>query len=190
MPNNVKDEQLLNDIRIVQVIPCLANPDKIRFTADFKKDISEVFPYVNAVLNGAIYNHAGKTLTLRRDGRLITLHSKSISASKINDVRDAHATIDWLIALLNECHHKRFTINPCFERRDRLNVIDVVRLLPGTNCKKCCQPTCLSFAAMLAAEKESIAACRDIFLAEYGDKRTELLALLRAGGYAVPDVFH
>ncbi|TKJ40013.1 Fe-S cluster protein [candidate division LCP-89 bacterium B3_LCP] len=183
------DQPLLQNIEITQVIPCLADPKKIRFTADFQQDVSDVFPYLNTVVKSAIYNHAGRTLTIRKDGRLITLHSKHVSAAKINGLEDAQETVNWLVKLINDCHLKQSTINPNYDRRDRLTVLDIVRLLPGTNCKKCGQQTCLSFAALLASENASIAACRDIFMPDFRDTRSEILALLRASGYVVPDTF-
>ncbi len=176
-------------LTIIKVIPCLADPNKIRFSAEFDRDVSEIFPYLNTVLQGAIYNHSGRTLTIRKEGRLITLYPATVSAAKIDDVHDAHEVISWLIKLINECHLKRATIKPSFERRDCLQVIDIVRLLPGTNCKKCDQPTCLAFAALIAAEKVSVMGCGEILLAENQEKRKELFALLRAGGYSIPEAF-
>lgn len=176
-------------LEIVRVIPCLADPSKIRFTAQFDSDVSTIFPFLNTIIPGAIYNHRGKTLTIRKDGRLITLHPDHVSAAKIDDVLDAKEVVSWLIHLINECDSKRSTIKPTYDRRDQLRVIDVVKLLPGTNCKACEFPTCLAFAAQVAAEKASIMVCSELFLADYKDKRAELLNLLRAGGYAVPDGF-
>ena len=184
------DQPYVHHLEIVRVIPCLADPDKIRFTAEIERDVSDVFPYLNAVLTGAIYNHPAKTMTLRKNGRLITIHPRQVVAAKINDIEDAHLVINWIVKLLNECDRKRTTISPNFERRERLNIIDIVKLLPGTNCKKCRKPTCLSFAALLAEEKASIMACSEIFMADFRLKRDELFALLRAGGYSVPDAFH
>ena len=189
MPRSDSGEPFVKLLEILRVIPCLANPDKIRFSAQFDREVSDLFPYLNTILQGAIYNHAGKTLTIRKEGRLITLHSRTVSAAKINDIKDAREIIGWLVKLLNECHRKRSTIQPNFERRERLNVIDIVRLLPGTNCKKCEQQTCLSFAALLAAEKASILGCAEILMAEHKPKKDELFNLLRAGGYPVPEAF-
>lgn len=179
------DERLVRSFRIVRVLPCLANPRKIRFTAELEGEISGVFPYMNSVLDGAIYNHHGKTLTLRKDGRLITLHPTRVVAAKIEDLEDAHDVITWIVNLINECHAKRATLNPNYERRNRLTVIDIVRLLPGTNCKKCGQLTCLAFAALLSEEKISLEACADIYLTQFRGQREGLTALLQAGGYAV-----
>ncbi len=177
-------------LKIVRVLPCLADPDKIRFTAEFDGDVSELFPYLNTVLRGAVYNHTGKTLTIRKEGRLITLHPRSVSAGKIKDVADARVIIGWIIRLLKEIQAKKDTIKPTYERHERLQVIDIVKLLPGDNCRKCGEQTCLSFAAALAMERVSVMSCSELFLAEYREKRIELFSLLRAGGYIVPDAFN
>jgi acetyl-CoA decarbonylase/synthase, CODH/ACS complex subunit gamma len=42
-----------------------------------------------------------------------------------------------------------------------LTGLQIFKLLPNTNCKKCGQPTCLAFAMKLAAGKESLARCPD-----------------------------
>lgn len=64
----------IEKIEIAHILPCIADTTKIRFIAYFGKNVSEVLPYLNRMIKGAIYNHAGQTLTIRKDGRLITLH--------------------------------------------------------------------------------------------------------------------
>jgi len=181
------DSRFVRRLEIVRVVPCLADPSKIRFTSEFDRDVSEIFPYLNAVIPGAVYHHAGKTLTLRRDGRLITLHPRKLAAAKVRDLDDARALADWILERINECDRRRLEIDPDFRRRDRLTVLDVVKLLPGTHCRRCGLATCLAFAAALSEERASVLACADLFLEAHREKRRELLALLQAGGYAVPD---
>ena len=42
-----------------------------------------------------------------------------------------------------------------------LTGLQIFKLLPNTNCKKCGYPTCLTFAMKLAAGKESLEKCPD-----------------------------
>jgi len=42
-----------------------------------------------------------------------------------------------------------------------LTGLQIFKLLPNTNCKKCGCPTCLAFAMKLAAGKESLDKCPD-----------------------------
>src|SRR3989338_4754549 len=43
-----------------------------------------------------------------------------------------------------------------------LSGLDIYKLLPKTNCKKCGSPTCLAFAMKLAMKKATLAECPDI----------------------------
>ncbi len=43
-----------------------------------------------------------------------------------------------------------------------LTGLDIFKLLPKTNCKKCGQPTCLAFAMQLAQKKVNLSQCPDI----------------------------
>jgi ArsR family metal-binding transcriptional regulator len=111
-----------------------------------------------------------------------------MEAAKVAGLDDAQALVAWIVGLINDCHQRKLTLNPDFNRHDRLTVLDVVKLLPGTNCRRCGLRTCLAFAAALADEKISVLACSDLFLAEFSDKREELIALLQTSGYPVPQV--
>ena len=179
----------LHEIKITEIMPCLADPEKIRFIAYFEKDVSEVFPYLNSILKGAIYNHNGRTLTLKKEGRLISLHPNKIAAAKIINEKDAREVIEWLREKINYCYEHRDSIEPNLERRQRLTALDIFKLLPGTNCKRCGELTCLAFAVHLSGEEVSIMKCTELFSAKYYEKRTELLHVLKASGYDVPSVF-
>jgi len=180
---------LIQKIKITEIMPCLADPEKIRFIAYFDTDVSAVLPYLNAVLKGAIYNHCGKTLTLRKEGRLISLHPNRITAGKVLDEKDAAEIIEWIQDRINECWSNRAEIAPNFDRRSKLGALDIFKLLPGTNCRKCGELTCLAFAVRLSGENVGVMECRELFLGANTEKRMELLSLLKASGYEVPSLF-
>jgi ArsR family metal-binding transcriptional regulator len=183
------NQPFLPVIRIVEIMPCLADPERIRFIAQVDQDISSVFPYLNAVMKGAIYNHKGRTLTLKKEGRLISLHPYKIAAGKIIDQKDALEVIEWLKEKINYCQDHRESLEPNFERRQKLGALDIFKLLPRTNCRRCGEMTCLAFAVFLADEQVSIMKCAEIFSSQYLEKRDELLRLLTVSGYTVPGVF-
>ena len=43
-----------------------------------------------------------------------------------------------------------------------LTGLDIFKLLPKTNCKKCGMPTCLAFAMALAQKRAKLEACPDV----------------------------
>jgi ArsR family metal-binding transcriptional regulator len=95
---------LLNSYKISRILPCLADPEKIRVIAEVSGEIYETFPYLNAILKGCIYNHPALTLTIKKDGKLFTLHAHHISLAKIEDEKEAEEILIWLKNLINETY--------------------------------------------------------------------------------------
>src|SRR3989339_403256 len=165
----------LNKIRIIQVLPCIAMPNRIRFTAELDRDISEIMPYLNTVIEGAIYSHEGHNISLKKEDRMIGIQATQISAGKAIDLKDANDLLNWLKDIINETYEKRDSIKPSYERRKKLTALDVYKLLPATNCKKCGELTCMAFAVKLAAEERSVLVCSELFSGNYNEKRDVLL---------------
>lgn len=179
----------LSEIRITSVLPCIAKPGTIRFIAELDRDISEVMPYLNAVLDGAIYNHNGHNITLKKDDRLIGIHGRQFSAGKVIDLKDAGDIITWFRDLVNDTYDKKDSIKPNYERRMRMTVLDILKLMPLTNCKKCGEMTCTAFAVKIAAEDKNIYSCADLFSGKFNDKKNLIIDLLKSCGYSVPSMF-
>jgi len=67
----------LRGFKIRQVLPCIANPEWIRVKVDLTDDISEVLPYLNATIKGAVYNPGGPSLTFCIVVKIVTLISRA-----------------------------------------------------------------------------------------------------------------
>jgi ArsR family metal-binding transcriptional regulator len=57
--------------------------------------------------------------------------------------------VEWLKSEINEAWDKRAEITPCQTGKKKPVLMEILKLLPKTNCKKCGQPTCMVFAAQL-----------------------------------------
>ena len=177
---------LLHSCKITRILPCIADPEKIRVIAEVSDEIHEVFPYLNAVIKGCIYNHPALTLTIRNEEKLITLHAKHVTMTLIEDEKEAEEILDWLIDLINQTYQNRNQIEPNYSEGDQLKPSDIQKLLPGTNCKKCGFRSCLTFAFKLVDQKIEIEKCPPLFLEEYNEKRKVLPEMLQAAGYHIP----
>jgi DNA phosphorothioation-dependent restriction protein DptG len=176
---------LLHSYQITRILPCLADPEKIRVIAEISDEIHEVFPYLNATLKGCIYNHPALTLTIKKDGKLFTLHAHHITLAKIEDEKEAEEILKWLKDLINKTYEKRDQIEPNYSKGEELRALDIFKLLPGTSCKRCGELTCLAFAVKLVGQEIEVANCTPLFSEEYQEKRKVLLELLHAAGYNV-----
>ena len=177
---------LLQSYKITRILPCLADPEKIRVIAEVSGEIHEAFPYLNAVLKGCIYNHPALTLTIKKDGKLFTLHAHHITLAKIEDEKEAEEILIWLKGLINETYEKREQIEPNYSMAAELKALDIYRLLPGTSCKKCGELTCLAFAVKLVGRDTEITRCDPLFSEKYQEKRKVLIELLQAAGHEIP----
>jgi ArsR family metal-binding transcriptional regulator len=179
----------VDSLEITTVLPCLADPRKIRFHARPPADLSPVLPYLNAVLPKAVYHHAALALTFAEEYRTICLQPHLITGAKADDVEDARRLLVWLKALINETWEQRDAVVPSYERRERLTPLSLFKLLPKGDCGACGLPTCLAFAVELAAERASVLRCAPLFGAAHQGQRRILLDLLANAGYEVPSAF-
>src|SRR4030043_127416 len=180
---------LLNSYKITRILPCIADPEKIRVIAEVSDEIHEVFPYLNAVIKGCIYNHPALTLTIRNEEKLITLHANHVTMTLIEDEKEAQEILDWLRNLINETYQNRDQIEPNYSEGDQLKPSDIQKLLPGTNCKECGFRSCLAFAFKLVDQKIEVVKCLPLFSDQFKEKRKGLLEILQNAGYKVPEPF-
>jgi ArsR family metal-binding transcriptional regulator len=118
--------------------------------AHLDEDVTEVLPYLNAVLGGHQYLKNPPALTLKVHGKLITIHPREIAVNALKDESEADKIIEWLKQEINETWRKRDTIEPRFETPAPPRIFDILKLLPKTNRGECGQPTCMVFASLVA----------------------------------------
>ncbi len=158
--------------------PCEPGAERYAATARLTADISEVLPYLNATLRGAIYHRAANALTWKKGGHNIAFHAYEIATSNVEDRDAAIKKLDGLIKLVNRTWERRAEITPDYETRQRPAPMAVFKLLPQTNCKQCGEPTCFTFALKLAASQKKIADCPPLSEPQYADRLAALQAIV------------
>jgi ArsR family metal-binding transcriptional regulator len=156
--------------------------------ATFAADISPALPYINAELGGWDYHRANHVLLLKlSDGKWITLHPHKIAIRGIRDQQEAQALLVWIQGQINDIYDRRETITPRFESQAGLKVIEILKLLPMTNCKQCGYLTCMAYAAALREGEIRPEDCPSWWEATYREKRDKLLAYLASYGWRALD---
>jgi ArsR family metal-binding transcriptional regulator len=152
------------------------------------RDLSPVIPYLNAVVKGGAYSRAMPSLTFYHEGHMMTVQPRQIGVSKCRDEEEARKLLDWLLALVNETWERREEIGPSYEEVPPLTVLEVYRLLPGTNCGECGEATCMAFAAKLVPAQAKVEQCGPLLKDEqYAEKAGKLIEELAKRGYDVPE---
>lgn len=158
--------------------PCDPGAERFSAFAELAVDISEVLPYLNATLRGAIYHRSANALTWKNSGHAIAFHASQVATSNVEDYEAAVGEIDSLIELVNGTWERRTEITPDDETHQRAPLMEVYRLLPRTNCKQCGEPTCYSFAIKLVTAQQTLAACAPLYEPLHTDKLAALQDLI------------
>lgn len=118
--------------------------------AHLHQDIGKVLPYLNAELGGDSYTQAPPSVTFKVRGRLITVHPEKIAINSLKDEAEADKILSWLQREINDAWNRRDQIEPSCESAAKPVIMDILKLLPKTNCRECKEPTCLVFATRVA----------------------------------------
>lgn len=131
----------------------------LRCFAALDTDLTAVLPYLNTVLQGFEYLTDPPSLTIKLPGKLVTIHPREIAINIVKDEDEAEEILAWLKRAINDTWDRRGEIAPSFEVAPRSRVLDLLRLLPKTNCRKCGAPTCMVFAVGLSAGEKTPEPC-------------------------------
>lgn len=141
---------------------CNPGFESLHCIAHLEQDISEVLPYLNRALGGFEYLREPPAVTFKTHGKIITVHSKEIAINALKDEEEADKILEWLKREINETWERRNEITPSFEGAPRPKIIEILKLLPKTNCRKCGQPTCMVFATLVAQGAKSASDCPEL----------------------------
>lgn len=129
---------------------CRPKAQTLHCLARLAQDVGAALPYLNAVLGADTYIREPPSATFRSQGKLITVHADRIAINAIRDPAEAETILRWLQREINAAWEQRAEIEPSFAAAPRPQVMEILRLLPKSNCGQCGQPTCMVFAAMAA----------------------------------------
>jgi ArsR family metal-binding transcriptional regulator len=123
------------------------------------------------------------------DGKWITLHPQKIALRGARDLEECHALLAWIKGQINDIYARRETITPRYVSQAGLKIMEILRLLPLTNCKLCGYPTCMAYAAALREGEISLKACQPLWEEKYRDKGEKLETYLQSYGWRALDEF-
>jgi ArsR family metal-binding transcriptional regulator len=158
--------------------PCDPGAERYAARARLTADTSEILPYLNATLRGAVYLPEAQALTWKKGGHNIAFHAYEIATSYVEDREGAEKELKGLIDLVNRTWEHRAEITPDHTTRQRPTPMAVYKLLPQTNCKQCGEPTCYTFAFKLTAAQKKLADCPPLFGPQFAEKLTALEAII------------
>ncbi len=129
---------------------CNPSFQSLHCIAHLDQDIGEVLPYLNAELGGFEYFKDPPAVSFKMHGKIIAVHSRKIAVNALKDEDEATKILEWLKREINAAWEKREEIEPSYEGAPKPGVLEILKLLPKTNCRECGQPTCMVFAVLVS----------------------------------------
>ncbi len=144
-----------------EIFRAKCNPEfeSVHCHAHLKEDVSEVLPYLNTELGGHGFSKDPPSVTFKVHGRLITIHSDKIAVNALKDEEEADKILTWLKNQINDTWERRGEISPSYEAAPKPRVIEILKLLPKTNCRECGRPTCMVFSTLVAEGVKDASDC-------------------------------
>lgn len=157
--------------------PCLPGSPRWSSRVEIDADLTELLPYLNGALKKRFYDPNSKTIVFKMDGHSIAVRPREIRIGNLLDRDEGGKVAKEVIDFINGIEAKRDEITPDYTRREPPKAIEIFKLLPKTNCRRCGQPTCMAFAASLTKGETDISECPLLFEEEYRENREKIESL-------------
>ncbi|MEW5800693.1 MAG: (Fe-S)-binding protein [bacterium] len=131
-------------------------------------DVSELFPYINAVIRQRSDSHPFKNvryfdkphyIIFLLDGYHCALYPDRAITAPFHDRDEAVGFIQKLMDFLNDLFVKKDSIEPDYTKYQPPPVLEIYKQLPRTNCRECGFASCMAFAAALSSGQTDYNAC-------------------------------
>jgi ArsR family metal-binding transcriptional regulator len=150
-------------------------------------DISAALAYLNATLPEAVYFRDDAVLSWRHEGSKIGFWTDRIAVDDLESREQAEQKMQYLVTLVNQTWKRRKEITPDETRHQRVQPLAVFKLLPATNCRKCGESSCFTFALKVASGQKRLKACLPLFSdPDLAERRERLEALVSGRHPALP----
>jgi ArsR family metal-binding transcriptional regulator len=145
---------------------CMPNTQSVNCITRMNQDVGCVIPYLNAVIESDQFTPDLPSITFRNEGRLISFTERTITVNAVADEVQGRKIIDWIMQETNDAWKNREKITPRYTKAERPQIVEVLKRLPKTNCKKCSVPTCMVFATWVVQGAKDETQCPELSLEE------------------------
>ena len=140
---------------------CMPSAQSVNCIARLDQDVGCAIPYLNAVIEGDQFSVDPPSITFRNEGRLISVTERTITVNAVADDQ-GRKIVEWIMREINEAWEDRENIKPRYTKAERPQVVEVLKRLPKTNCKKCGAPTCMVFATWVVQWAKDETQCPEL----------------------------
>lgn len=164
-------------------IECLPGSANFNVIMELDESIQELLPYLASVLKRCTYTHGADVINCMDRGHIVAIYPDRLTITDVGDPVEAQSLCREYFQKIVDVKNNREHLDPLFEKRSTLTILDILRALPKTNCGQCGARTCTEFAAKVHLEEEAISRCVPLMVERHNHQ--DLLRKLQLNGYAI-----
>ncbi len=162
-------KEILGKLRIKSIRQSLTDRHRLRGEVTPEKNPGPLIPYMARLIRGGSFSPDVPSLLFEEEHRLIAICPNEIVISRADDMLDFWIMLRTTVDLICEAWERRFTLEPEIYPRQGIGAAEIFRRLPGIDCGKCQNHTCMEFATGIVTGRSRLEDCTPLF--EEGDLR-------------------
>jgi ArsR family metal-binding transcriptional regulator len=158
---DLSQAKLIEITEIRQFLPCIADSSKLRVTANMAPPLGGALKILEPIFPKGNYSTAKDSLIIKSGEIIITIFgSGKVSMRMVKNKDEAREELENLKNIINKTISKGVVPAP----REKINVrlMDIYKYLPQTNCGRCGEQGCYSFAIKLMAGQITLEKCTQL----------------------------
>lgn len=160
----IKDFSQAKPVEIAEVrqlLPCIADSTKFRVIANMAPPLGGVLKILEPIFPRGNYSDKKDSLIIQKGEIITTIYgSGKIVMRMVKNENEAKVELENLKNTINETIKKGIVPPP--REKVRVELMDIYKHLPQTNCRDCGEQGCYSFAIRLMAGQVSLDQCTQL----------------------------
>jgi ArsR family metal-binding transcriptional regulator len=164
-------------VEIRQLSPCIVDSSKLRASANMVPPPSGILKLLEPLFPRSNYSDRKDSLIIQKGEIITTIYgSGKVSIRMIENEDEAKEELESLKKTINEAIAK--SVPPAPREKVRVELMEIYKYLSQTNCGKCGEQGCYSFAIKLMAGQVALEKCMLLKEPEYASNQEHLQALI------------
>ncbi|WP_292390686.1 (Fe-S)-binding protein [Methanosarcina sp. UBA5] len=175
--NKITDISQAKPIEITEVrqlLPCIADSSKFRVIANMAPSLGETLKVLEPLFPRGRYSDKISALIMQKGEIITTVYGTGkVTMTMIKNEDEAKEALENLRSTINEAIAKGVAPAP----REKVRVEPMELYLPQTNCGKCGEQSCYTFAIKLMSSEASLDKCTSLKEPKYATNQEHLQVL-------------
>ncbi|WP_292386972.1 (Fe-S)-binding protein [Methanosarcina sp. UBA5] len=158
---------------IRQLLPCIADSTKFRVVANMSPPLGGILKILEPIFPRGNYSDKKDSLIIQKGEIITTIYgSGKVVMRMVKNEDEAREELENLKNIINETINKGVTPPP--REKVRVELMELYKYLPQTNCRECGEQGCYSFAIRLMAGQITLDKCTQLKEPDYATNREHL----------------